>query len=182
MPFLPQPSPFNRAWDRHQETQKSASDGWVHLCLTTCNIYFCKLEGHLCFSLLSPFRIALYLHVIFSHLFFASIAVIIVRPYVLYLVFFTDIFIFYYVTYVYLLRLMPLCKTCFDCIFIPLHLTKWAVAHESLCSNKMVNFSAQCSVSLILFEKLTRLSQFYSLKFFDESICNYIIIQIIVML
>ena len=29
MPFLPQPSPFIRAWDRHQETQKSASDGWV---------------------------------------------------------------------------------------------------------------------------------------------------------
>ena len=29
MPFLPQPSPFIRAWDRHQETQKCASDGWV---------------------------------------------------------------------------------------------------------------------------------------------------------
>ena len=52
------------------------------------------------------------------------------------LVFFTDIFISHYVTYVCLLRLMPLCKTCFGCIFIPLHLTKWAVAHESLCSNK----------------------------------------------
>ena len=52
------------------------------------------------------------------------------------LVFFTDIFISHYVTYVCLLRLMPLSKTCFDCIFIPLHLTKWAVAHESLCSNK----------------------------------------------
>ena len=65
------------------------------------------------------------------------------------LVFFTDIFIFHYVTYVCLLRLMPLCKTCFDCIFIPLHLTKWAVAHESLCSIiKIVNFSAQCSVFL----------------------------------
>ena len=29
MPFLPQPSPFIQAWDQHQETQKSASDGWV---------------------------------------------------------------------------------------------------------------------------------------------------------
>ena len=29
MPFLPQPSPFARAWDRHQETQECASDGWV---------------------------------------------------------------------------------------------------------------------------------------------------------
>ena len=29
MPLLPQPSPFIRAWDRHQETQKYASDGWV---------------------------------------------------------------------------------------------------------------------------------------------------------
>ena len=27
MPFLPQPSPFIRAWDQHQETQKCASDG-----------------------------------------------------------------------------------------------------------------------------------------------------------
>ena len=70
------------------------------------------------------------------------------------LVFFTDIFIFHYVTYVCLLRLMPLCKTCFDCIFIPLHLTKWAVAHESLCSIiKIGNFSAQCSVFLILLRK-----------------------------
>ena len=87
------------------------------------------------------------------------------------LVFFTDIFIFHYVTYVCLLRLMPLCKTCFDCIFIPLHLTKWAVAHESLCSIiKIVNFSAQCSVFLILFEKLTRLSQFYFFQFFDNKI------------
>ena len=35
---------------------------------------------------------------------------------------------------------------------IPLHLTKWAVAHESLCSIiKIVNFSAQCSVFLIFF-------------------------------
>ena len=77
------------------------------------------------------------------------------------------IFIFHYITYVCLLRLMPLCKTCFDCIFIPLHLTKWAVAHESLCSIiKIVNFSAQCSVFLILFEKLTRLSQFYFFQFF----------------
>ena len=90
------------------------------------------------------------------------------------LVFFTDIFIFHYVTYVCLLRLMPLCKTCFDCIFIPLHLTKWAVAHESLCSIiKIVNFSAQCSVFLILFEKLTRLSQFYFFQFFDDSILCY---------
>ena len=63
---------------------------------------------------------------------------------------------------------MPLCKTCFDCIFIPLHLTKWAVAHESLCSIiKIVNFSAQYSVFLILFEKLTRLSQFYFFQFLD---------------
>ena len=30
MPFLPQPSPFIQAWDRHQETQKSATDGWVY--------------------------------------------------------------------------------------------------------------------------------------------------------
>ena len=80
------------------------------------------------------------------------------KPFFLYchifsnLVFFTNIFIFHYVTYVCLLRLMPLCKTCFDCIFIPLHLTKWAVAHESLCSIiKIVNFSAQCSVFLIFF-------------------------------
>ena len=29
MPFLPQPSPFIRVWDRDQETQKCASDGWV---------------------------------------------------------------------------------------------------------------------------------------------------------
>ena len=29
MPFLPQPSAFIRAWDRHQETQECASDGWV---------------------------------------------------------------------------------------------------------------------------------------------------------
>ena len=29
MPFLPQPSPFIRAWDRHQETQKCATDGWL---------------------------------------------------------------------------------------------------------------------------------------------------------
>ena len=29
MPFLPQPSPFIRAWDRHQEKQECASDGWV---------------------------------------------------------------------------------------------------------------------------------------------------------
>ena len=29
MPFLPQPSPFIRAWDRHQKTQKYASDGWI---------------------------------------------------------------------------------------------------------------------------------------------------------
>ena len=29
MPFLPQPSPFIRAWDRHQETQKCATDGWA---------------------------------------------------------------------------------------------------------------------------------------------------------
>ena len=29
MSFLPQPSPFIRAWDRHQETQECASDGWV---------------------------------------------------------------------------------------------------------------------------------------------------------
>ena len=29
MPFLPQPSPFIRAWNRHQETQECASDGWV---------------------------------------------------------------------------------------------------------------------------------------------------------
>ena len=28
-PFLSQPSPFIRAWDRHQETQKCATDGWV---------------------------------------------------------------------------------------------------------------------------------------------------------
>ena len=34
MPFLPQPSPFIRAWDRHQETQKCATDGWVPLWLT----------------------------------------------------------------------------------------------------------------------------------------------------
>ena len=67
------------------------------------------------------------------------------------LVFFTDIFIFHYVTYVCLLRLMPLCITCFDCIFIPLHLTKWAVPTKA-CAQiiKIVNFSAQCSVSLIL--------------------------------
>ena len=52
------------------------------------------------------------------------------------LVFFTDIFIFHYVTYVCLLRLRPLCKTCFDCIFIPLHLTKWAVAH---CLNRLAH-------------------------------------------
>ena len=91
------------------------------------------------------------------------------------LVFFTDrlIVIFHYVTYVCLLRLMPLSKTCFDCIFIPSHLTKWAVAHfflllsTSLCSIiKIVNFSAQCSVFLILFEKLTRLSQFYFFQSF----------------
>ena len=31
MPFLPQPSPFIRAWDRHQETQKCATD---HLAIT----------------------------------------------------------------------------------------------------------------------------------------------------
>ena len=61
------------------------------------------------------------------------------------LVFFTNIFIFHYVTYVCLLRLMPLCKTCFDCIFIPLHLTKWAVAHESLCSNNK-NSQFQCTI------------------------------------
>ena len=78
------------------------------------------------------------------------------------LVFFTDIFIFHYVTYVCLLRLMPLCKTCFDCIFIPLHLTKWAVAHESLCSIiKIVNFSAQCSVFLKISEAtVTRVIKF----------------------
>ena len=29
MPFLPQPSPFIRAWDRHQEAHECASDGWV---------------------------------------------------------------------------------------------------------------------------------------------------------
>ena len=29
MHFLPQPSPNIRAWDRHQETQKCASDDWV---------------------------------------------------------------------------------------------------------------------------------------------------------
>ena len=29
MPFLLQPSPFIRAWDRHKETQKCATDGWV---------------------------------------------------------------------------------------------------------------------------------------------------------
>ena len=29
MPFLPQPSPFIWAWDRHQETQKCASNSWV---------------------------------------------------------------------------------------------------------------------------------------------------------
>ena len=37
---------------------------------TTCNIYVCKREAHLCFLLFSPFRIVLYLHAIFSHLFF----------------------------------------------------------------------------------------------------------------
>ena len=30
-PFVPQPSPFIRAWDRHQETQKFATDGWVSI-------------------------------------------------------------------------------------------------------------------------------------------------------
>ena len=29
IPFLPQPSPFIWAWDRHQKTQKCASDSWV---------------------------------------------------------------------------------------------------------------------------------------------------------
>ena len=29
MPFLPQPSPFTRAWNWHQETQKCVSDDWV---------------------------------------------------------------------------------------------------------------------------------------------------------
>ena len=92
------------------------------------------------------------------------------------LVFFTDIFIFHYVTYVCLLRLMPLCKTCFDSIFIPLHLTKWAVAHESLCSIiKIVNFSTQSSIFLILFEKLTRLSQFYFFQFFDDILTLYLL-------
>ena len=46
MPFLPQPSQFIRAWDRHQETQKCATNGWViELCVTenyfndTCNAH-----------------------------------------------------------------------------------------------------------------------------------------------
>ena len=29
MPFLPQPSPFTRARDRHQETLECAPDGWL---------------------------------------------------------------------------------------------------------------------------------------------------------
>ena len=48
MPFLPQPSPFIRAWDRHQETQKCATDGWV---LTT-NLTT-KVVNHQFFHLVS---------------------------------------------------------------------------------------------------------------------------------
>ena len=29
MPFLPQPFPFIRAWDRHQETLEGAPNGWL---------------------------------------------------------------------------------------------------------------------------------------------------------
>ena len=29
MPFLPQPSTFIQAWDRHQETLECAPDGWL---------------------------------------------------------------------------------------------------------------------------------------------------------
>ena len=92
------------------------------------------------------------------------------------LVFFTDIFIFHYVTYVCLLRLMPLCKTCFDCIFIPLHLTNWAVAHESLCSIiKIVNFSAQCSVFLkVLYVKQNANMTMYLLNHVTHKIFNAI--------
>ena len=45
MPFLPQPSSFIQAWDRHQETQKCASNGWVDFHQQHCELNSLYKDG-----------------------------------------------------------------------------------------------------------------------------------------
>ena len=58
MPFLPQPSQFILAWDKHQICWLAYPVAWFHVLLTTSSIYYCWRYHHTTpqlFTVLRPF-------------------------------------------------------------------------------------------------------------------------------